>query len=470
MTNFDLLPSERKELWNYIIPVLEKYYSNTSDLKVTPSLKFEEIKSYAGKHSFDESLQIEQAVDHVISGLKNYAVHTPHPMYYGLYNPRTNFPSIVSDLINATFNPQLAAWSHSPFAAEAENYLINEFGKKFGYKEESIDGTFTTGGAEANLTAVLTALNYKFPEYANVGLAGLSVKPVFYCSAESHHSVIRAARICGLGLDSVRPIEVDERQRINMQKLAEQIRQDKAEGLDPFMIIATAGSTGTGAIDELPIAAKIAKEFNLWFHVDAAYGGAIAILEDKKYLLEGIAEADSITFDAHKWLSVPMSTGIYFTRHKNILSQTFRTSADYMPKDAGSMEITDPFTHSIQWSRRFIGLKLYLPMLVFGWKGYAEVIEHQIKIGNYLKEKLERNNWLIINSSALPVVCFTNPAHLENDQFVLKVVDKIIKSGRAWVSVYKVGKVNCIRACITNYLTKQEEIDKLVELLEEVKG
>jgi aromatic-L-amino-acid/L-tryptophan decarboxylase len=130
------------------------------------------------------------------------------------------------------------------------------------------------------------------------------------------------------------------------------------------------------------------------------------------------------------------------------------------------MEIVDPFSHSIQWSRRFIGLKLYLPMLVFGWNGYAEVIRHQIKIGDYLKQRLQERGWLVKNSSALPIACFTDSKHVEDEGFVMKVCDKIIKSGKSWISVYKMGKTNTLRACITNYNTSEEDIEALIMLLE----
>ena len=133
------------------------------------------------------------------------------------------------------------------------------------------------------------------------------------------------------------------------------------------MINGTAGTTGTGTIDELNQLSFICKKNNIWFHVDAAYGGGAILSQDLKHQLTGIEKSDSITFDAHKWMSVPMGTSIFLTSKNDILSKTFRITTEYMPKEADKLTITEPFTHSIQWSRRFIGLKVYLPLLFYGW-------------------------------------------------------------------------------------------------------
>lgn len=463
--NFDLTPQQRQELWSELFNHLESYYAHTSELPVSPELDREKIVALVEKYSLGEGTGPGQAIAHVVEGLSRYAVHTPHPMYYGLFNPRAAFPGILADAITAAFNPQMAAWSHNPFANEAENFLVRELGEKFGFPKEKIDGVFAGGGAEANLTAVLCALNRHFPEYANAGLAGIGKRPVMYCSAESHHSVIRAGRISGMGLDAVRPIPVDGRQRMQPELLSRQIEKDRAEGFYPFLAIATAGATGTGAIDPIPEIAGIAERHGLWLHVDAAYGGAVILDEQKKDLLQGIERAHSITFDAHKWLSVPMGAGLFLTREPDILSRSFRITADYMPKEAQGLPVTDPFTHSIQWSRRFIGLKLYLSLLFFGWEGYGQAIKRQCRMGDLLKEELQKNGWKMYNDTELPIACFMDPGHEQTPGFARAVCDKVLQSGKAWISVYPVGKLETLRACITNYATGEKEVLELVALL-----
>ncbi len=465
MTNFNLSKKERQNLINLIAKRLENYYSDSNTFRVSPELKKDEIISLARQFDFSEKIPLEKGINILLDGLEKFTVHTAHPMYYGLFNPRVNFASVLADWMTAVLNPQLAAWSHSPYAIEIENYLIHEFGKKFGYPEQSIDGTFATGGAEANLTAVLCALNHHFPKFANEGFFGLHKKPLIYCSSESHHSIIKAARAVGLGYFSVKNIATIDDLKIDISELEKQIEEDLQVGHEPFMLVGTAGTTGSGAIDSLPDLYKIATKHNLWFHIDAAYGGAAILDANIKNHLNGIDLSDSITFDVHKWLSNPMGTSLFLTSNPSILSKTFRVSADYMPREAKELAIIDPFTHSIQWSRRFNGLKLYLPLLFFGWDGYEEVIMHQTKMGELLKVKLKDAGWKILNDTPLPIVCFSDERFIDDPNFSLSVCQNIVQSGKSWISIYPIKGVNTLRACITNYDTQENDLDNLVHLL-----
>ena len=160
-----------------------------------------------------------------------------------------------------------------------------------------------------------------------------------------------------------------------------------------------------------------------------------------------------------------MSTSLYITRHKEILAKTFGMTTEYMPKEGAGMDIVDPYTHSIQWSRRFIGLRLYLSLLIFGWRGYEELVDQQIAIGKRLKELLTDTDWIIYNNSDLPVLCFGKKSFESDENHALKICNKVLTSGKAWISVYKVGEVNGLRACITNYDTTEEDLLDLMKLL-----
>ena len=185
----DFTAQLRKEVMTKLLERLEEYFSETKAEKVSREWNISNIKSYARAKSFDVPTSPYEALDHVLKGLTDYAVHTTHPNYFGLFNPRASYASILGDLITATFNPQLAAWSHAPFANEVERFVIEEFGKKFGYSEDQIDGTFCSGGAESNLTAVICAINHFFPNVDKEGIQGIDSKPIIYCSSESHHSI-----------------------------------------------------------------------------------------------------------------------------------------------------------------------------------------------------------------------------------------------------------------------------------------
>lgn len=461
MHPFDHTPDQRRQLLLDTLQQLESFYAATAAERVTPILEPEEVRRQVRSIDFSEPAAAGEAIGRVIRGLRTYAVHTPHPKYFGLFNPRPVFAGIVADLITAVFNPQMAAWSHAPFANEAENYVVQEMGRQFGYAQDSTDGVFATGGAEANLTAVLCALNHHFPDFAASGLIGMHRQPLIYCSAEAHHSVDKAARSVGLGLQSVRHIPVGEDLRMDIGLLQQALQQDRQAGHRPFLLVGTAGTTGTGAIDELPELRRLADEYGLWLHADAAYGGAAVLHPGLKPYLRGIETADSITFDAHKWMSLPMAASLFLTRHPAILSRTFSIVTDYMPQEAREMPVTDPFTHSIQWSRRFTGLKLYLALSIYGWEGYKEVIGQQTRIGNYLKEQLWLNDWQVMNDTPFPVACFRDRQH-HDEAFTQRLLQRVLQAGQSWISRYHVHGQPCLRACITNYATTKKEIDELI--------
>lgn len=462
--NFDFSREERAAAWSDLTEKLESYYADTAALSVSPNLHKSEITSYVHQ-DFGATLSMDKAIEHVVNGLKRYAVHTPHPGYFGLFNPRPNFAGILADTVSATFNPQLAAWSHAPFAAEVESSIIAAFGNKFGYDPSTIDGVITNGGAEANLTAILCALNSAFPNYAEVGLQALNKHPVMYVSAESHHSFMKAAAVTGLGFNAIKEIPVNDRLQMNTTALAKQIKEDVNNNRLPVMIVATIGTTGAGAIDDMREIAAIASEYNSWLHADAAYGGALVLTDRFKESLKDIHLADSITFDAHKWMSVPMGASMFITKHTSILSETFRVTTNYMPPGANELQVTDPYTHSIQWSRRFTGLKIYLSLLLYGWQGYQQVIEQQIKMGVLLKNELEQAGWIMYNHSPLPIVCFGMKYFETNERAAAEICKKVIESGKAWLSVYRINGVNILRACITNYATDETNVKELVKTL-----
>ncbi|MDG1859111.1 MAG: aminotransferase class V-fold PLP-dependent enzyme, partial [Emcibacteraceae bacterium] len=452
----------RKEIFEKVLDKLEHFYVNTKEYSTTPTMNIPEIKEFVEQSDLSVGGDYKAAIDHITTGLEKYSVHTLHPKYFGLYNPRPNYAGILADLISAYYNPQLAAWSHAPFAVEVEARLIKEFSEKFGYSSSKNDGVFATGGNEANQTAVLCALNHKYPNFARDGLIGIQKKPIIFCSAEAHHSVHKAAKTAGLGYNSVRSIPTDVNQKLDIKILEKEIKAAIQSNDDPLMIIGTAGTTGSGIVDDLVGINHVAKRYDVWFHVDAAYGGA-AILSDKlKSQLNGIEHSNSITFDAHKWMSVPMGTSLFLTSEPHILAQTFSISTQYMPKDADELEIVDPFSHSIQWSRRFIGLKLYLSLLFYGWDGYDEVISHQAEMGDLLREKLTDNGWSLLNNTKLPVLCFTDEKFAEDENFTAEILKNIYKNGQSWLSVYPIGNIKTFRVCISNYNTTELELDELV--------
>ena len=455
----------RDALWRRLIEAIEDYASRVGEARVAPELDPEAIRSLLAPFDFARPVEPLAALDFAVENLWRHQVHTPHPRYFGLFNPAPTTMGIAADALVAAFNPQLAAWSHAPFANEVERHLVEAFAERFGYPKGQRDGTFTSGGSEANHTALLCALAARFPAFGEHGARALGGDPVLYVSELAHHSFVKLARACGLGTEAVRTLPVDPSLRLTPGVLRASIQQDRSAGRRPFMAVGTAGSTSAGVVDDLAALADVAEAEDVWYHVDAAWGGAAALVPELRGVLAGIERADSITFDAHKFLSVPMGAGVFLTRHTDVLSEAFGIHTAYMPANQGA---PDPYTHSIQWSRRAIGMKVFLSLLVAGWDGYAEVIRHQTAMGRLLRERLGADGWQIVNDTPLPVVCFTAPGA---DAARLQcIADAVVEAG-AWISTTRLDAGRpVLRACVTSYRTTEADVEALVTMLREARA
>ena len=251
--------------------------------------------------------------------------------------------AVLAEALVSALNPQLASLARSQFASTLEAETIGWVASRFGWHKSIgdappapdailCDGTFTSGGNEANFTALALAIAHHFPNAIEDGIATISARPVFYASAESHHSLEKSAGLLGLGRKALRRIPVNDSLRLDTARLILQIEADYACGFLPFCIVATAGTTNSGAIDDLNALASIAERYGLWLHVDGAYGAAAAFSDKYRGLLSGIERADSITVDPHKWLSMPFAAGIILTRHPAMLERAFSVASPYMPR------------------------------------------------------------------------------------------------------------------------------------------
>jgi aromatic-L-amino-acid decarboxylase len=419
-----------------------------------------EVRAWLGsRFDFKQPLPLDEVVADVEKMLREWQVQVTHPRYFGLFNPSVTLASVVADTLVAMYNSQLANWRTSPAANEMERHTLAWLAEKFGLPADSI-ATFTSGGSEANLTAVVVALTWAFPEYGEHGLRSLTGDPAIYLTGETHHGFNKIAHMAGLGRRSLRIVSTDSGLKMNIDDLRAHVEEDRRNGLLPFMVIGTAGTTAAGVIDPLPEIARFAKEQHLWFHADAAYGGAAVVSPALRPHLAGTEQADSITCDAHKWLSVPMGCGMFFCRRRDSVAQAFRSDVTYMPAKPASEDAAstfNPLTQSAQWSRRFIGLKLFMALAQHGEAGYAEMLDHQARMGNLLRQALISSGWHITNSTPFPVICFTHEGVVPSE-LVAELRDRQI----AWMSDAEVGGIPVIRACITSFRTTEKDIEWVV--------
>lgn len=426
---------------------------------VTPTLDIADFQRELSQFDFVTGQPLDAVVAWVIAQLERGVVHVTHPRYFGLFNPAPTFPARCADRIVASFNPQLATSTTSPVAVAIERHVIAAVAQRAGLPDAAT-GHFTTGGTEANSTALICALTRAHRDFASTGARAFAGPPVFYVSRESHLAWFKIAHQVGIGREAVRLIETDGAGRLDAGALVHAVAVDRANGCFPVMIAATAGTTNAGMIDPLAACAAIADDEGLWYHVDAAWGGALIASQRLRSALAGIEKADSVTIDAHKWFATTMGCGMFLTRHAEALSAAFRVSTGYMPSNIGGI---DPYVTSVQWSRRFLGLRLFLSLSAAGWAGYARHIERAINIAALLERALQQRGWSIVNRSPLAVLCIEPPPGSDT---VGEIVGRIVASGRAWVSVAAFEGRPVIRACVTHGETAPDDVIALVQALE----
>lgn len=449
---------EARERWDDLLTrELARANERVAEGAVTPTLDLVSFRSELAGFDFRVPRPVDELLTWTIAQMEHGIVHVTHPRYFGLFNPAPTFPAQCADRIAATFNPQLATWTTSPAAVEIEAHVIRSVAWRAGFPLEAI-GNFTTGGAEANYTALICALTRSNLGFASEGARAFKGPPVFYTSRESHLAWLKIAHQTGIGRSAVRLVATDGSGRMDPNALADAVRVDCAEGCVPVMIAATAGTSNAGMIDPLTDCANIARTYGLWYHVDAAWGGALIASDRLCGMLAGIEQADSVTIDAHKWFATTMGCGMFITRHASVLSSAFQVSTSLMPSNLTGL---DPYVTSVQWSRRFLGLRLFLSLAAAGWSGYGEHVERSIELIGLLKQKLVARGWLIANDSSLAVLCIEPPGLGD----VRSIVSRIIASGCAWISAAPFEGRDIIRACVTHGETTPKDISELVNAL-----
>src|SRR5215467_7475772 len=322
----------RRRLGYQLIDRIDEYFAGLPDcpVQLPEELRtFDELRDKLPEFGEDAA----KVLDDICRELTVRGFHVPSANYFGLMNPTPTYMAVLAEMLVAALNPQLATLARSQLASKIERETVRWLGERVGWKSE-FDGTFTSGGNEANFSGLALALAAHFPQAIEDGVASIGGRPVLYTSEEAHHSLDKSAGLLGLGRRALRRIPVNSDVELDPTQLEAQIQEDKRAGLVPFCVVATAGTTNSGAVDDMVALAEICKRHKLWLHVDGAYGAAAIFSERHRDLVRGIELADSITLDPHKWLAMPFAAGVVLTCHPETLRQAFRVSTPYMPKTA----------------------------------------------------------------------------------------------------------------------------------------
>jgi glutamate/tyrosine decarboxylase-like PLP-dependent enzyme len=406
-----------------------------------------------------------RSTDEVLDLIARYVIpsslNLANPMAFGLMTPHPLPFSVMVDSLASALNQNLGcAWTTAPSAIELELQLVRWFGEllRLGIQ---VNGHVTSGGTMSNFTGLRIAVHRAAPDLRFAGMH-TTRRFTIYTSDQAHFSIERAAGLLGIGENNVRRIQTTSDLSIDVEALDGAIERDRDNGLEPLAIVGMAGTTATGAIDPLRELANLSQSQQVWFHVDAAYGGALAFSERLRPALAGVELADSLTLDPHKWMFVPFSIGVFLTRHPNLLRSAFGHQTEYLGGNHLTVFDDAPsgfYELSFEASRRFNGLKLWAELMHLGTDGFSRLIEKQVALTDALVDRLRATPTLeIAPRFPLNIVCF----RLAGDDYKQEQFQRLVENeAKCWLSNVSIKGKRFVRLNLLHPGLEREHVELL---------
>ncbi|WP_291868126.1 pyridoxal-dependent decarboxylase [Maribacter sp.] len=449
-------------------------FINTIDKKpVTTGESPRQIQNILGISSLPENgVPAAELISKTTDLLFNHSLFNGHPKFLGYITSSAAPIGALADLLAASVNPNVGAHILSPMATEIEKQTVQWLAEFIGVSP-NYGGILVSGGNMANFTAFLAARTAKAPKNIKEdGLTNIPNKFRIYCSKTTHTWVEKAAILFGFGSKSIHWIETDEFNKMNNNVLEETIKNDLENGFKPIMVIGTAGDVSTGAVDNLKGISTICKLYDLWFHIDGAYGAPAAVIPQLKNLFDGITEADSIALDPHKWLYNPLEAGCILVKNPQHLLDTYSSHPEYYNFTNNEEEITtNYYEYGLQNSRGFRALKVWLTLQQVGRSGYKKMINEDIELSKYLFELAAKHPELEAVSNNLSITTFKYiPLDSKNNaDYLYKLNEELLNElqtgGELFLSNAIIHKMYCLRACFVNFRTSKKDISEIIEII-----
>lgn len=433
----------------------------------------------------EQGAEARDLIEEAATLLFEHSTFNGHPRFMAFISSSAAPIGVLSDLLAAAVNPNVGGSALAPIATEIEAQTIRWIAELLNYPTDC-GGLLVSGGNMGNFTGLLVARSAKVPwDVRTTGLAGGEGRRLrLYATEETHTWLHKAVDLFGLGMDAIRWIPVDGQLRMDTAALRRQIEADSEAGDLPFLVIGTAGTVSTGAVDPLPEIAAICREYDLWFHVDGAYGGFAAALLNSDGPVEvppdlrGISEADSVAVDPHKWLYAPLEAGCVLVRDAKLLHRTFSHHPPYYYFDEDEQSVINYHEYGPQNSRGFRALKVWLALRQAGRVGYTEMISDDIQLARELSRLVEAEPELQAFTQALSITTFRyvpsdlTPGSEEIEAYLnrlnAELLTRVQRSGEAFISNAVVRGTFLLRACIVNFRTSLEDIEALIHLVKRI--
>jgi aromatic-L-amino-acid decarboxylase len=400
--------------------------------------------------------EFEAVLEQLESDVLRNTMHVNHPRFFAYVPGPSNFVSAMADAVSSSYNVFAGTWISGSGPAAVELAVIEWLRAACGFPRGA-GGLFVSGGTMANLTALAVA--------RHVVLGDRLGDATVYFSDQAHSSLEKALRVIGLPSENVRKVACDTDYRLPVRELQRAIEQDRAAGKRPFCVIASAGTTNTGAIDPLRELSRLCKDQNLWLHLDGAYGAAAMICNRGRELLAGLELADSLSLDPHKWLFQPFETGCVLVRELVHLRDTFQILPEYL-KDTQQYSAEFNFTdHGLQLTRSFRALKLWMSIKVFGMAAFRVAVERGFELAEFTAARLRKMpSWEIVTPAQMGIVCFRYGA--ADDAAHLGLVQSLLKDGFALITYTVLKGRTVLRTCTINPRTTEADIEETLDRLD----
>ena len=382
----------------------------------------------------------------------------PRPRFFAFVGSSALEIAVIGDALASCFDPNLAAWAAA--ATEIERQTVEWVASFVGYPAAA--GSFTSGGTVSNVTALAAAREHAIPGARRAGLGARTL--AIYCSSESHYSATRAAELLGIGSEGVRALPIDADRRLRPEDVGRAIDADRASGIVPVAVVATAGTTLTGAVDPIDALADVCSDRNVWLHVDGAYGLPAAAVPSATALFAGVERADSVSIDAHKWLFMPKACGVLLVRRRESLEAAFAHDEDYLPHERDEPHAVDI---TLEYSRPFRALKLWLGFRAHGAAAFRDAIERNLAHARLLHDAITADGELeaVCGLPPLSIVPFRHvpPGVTDLDDHNTRLILRLQEGGKVWVAPARIDGRVCLRPCLVNFRTTDEDVLALVE-------
>ena len=481
MRELDWDPARARAFTDATVDIWQELLERLPSMPVAGRWTAQQVRDAVALPIPDEPMDDDALFAHLREVAFDWSTYCGHPRFMAYVSGAGTVPGAAADLLAAGLNANVGGWRLAPAATEIELALTRWFAHEVFGLPEGAGGLITSGGAMATFIALKVARDNRAGwNVRRLGTAG-GPRLTMYLSAETHVVSTRAADMLGIGTDQVRVIPVDGDYRIQMDALREAVAADRSAGMQPFAVVASAGTVSTGAVDPLNEMADLCAAEGLWFHVDAAYGGPAMLAEDLRPLFAGIERADSVSFDPHKWLYTAQSGGCVLVRSMIHLKESFDVNPSYIHQDKEYTQSgIDLGLHGPQFSRGFWALKVWVSLLAHGRRAFGERISHDAALARYVAAcAQERPDFEVCAPVTLSIACLRYvPTDLASDdpnarEAYLNVLNERVMTemqldGRVYCSNAVLGDMFCLRACIVNFRTEAEDMDALLDVAAEM--